>query len=82
MFALPVCDIKTKGSRKSRQAGPPALASQDISQAIPTVVLKLAALANNSEPDYPTFFQLRFWLPNSNKRSTIGQVCRNNSPCS
>ena len=28
-----------------------------------TVVLKPAALANNSEPDYPTFFQLRFWLP-------------------
>lgn len=66
MFALPVCDIKPRKSKGSSAGATLGSSSLDISQAIPTVVLKLAALANNSEPDYPLFSSsdlapLNFW---------------------
>ena len=54
LFALPVCDIKPK-ARRRKTRGATASGLLGISQAIPTVVLKPAALANNSESDCPTF---------------------------
>lgn len=58
LFALPVCNIKIKASLGGSHIGHQSTHSGLLGdgKAILAVVLKRAALTNNSEFGYPTFF--------------------------